>query len=214
MKTDLYNQEGKVVGEVDLPDRLFGRPMERDLVYQVARILAANRRRRVAHAKGRGEVRGGGRKPWPQKGTGRARHGSIRSPLWKGGGVAHGPKKERQFKLKISQKMNQAAIASLLSEKARRNEVRVLEEFKPVQPKTKAAKAILDKFLGTGKKMETAVVLLPESGKEVMRSTRNLRNVKVMSAQNLNVLELLGRRMLIIARDAVPVLENTFKYVH
>ena len=117
MTETLYNQEGKEVGKIDLPEKTFGVRWNADLVHQVVTAQQANARTPIAHAKGRGEVAGGGKKPWKQKGTGRARHGSIRSPLWRHGGKAHGPTKEKVYTQKINQKMRQKALSTVLSKK-------------------------------------------------------------------------------------------------
>lgn len=212
MKISLYNQKAEVTGEVDLPDRLFSQPMNRDLVYQVVRVMRASQRKPFGHVKGRSEVRGGGRKPWPQKGTGQARHGSIRSPLWRGGGVTHGPTKERRLERKVNQKMKQKAIAMVLSEKARRDEVRVLEDIALPEAKTKQAQELLDKFLKIGEKRSTALVLLPGKDEKISRAMRNLPNVKVLPAPNTNVLDLLNKKFVILPKHAIEVLEKTFKY--
>ena len=119
VKIDVYNQEGKVVGDATLPKGIFEVKLNTDLVHQIAVSLSANNRQISAHTKNRGEVSGGGKKPWRQKGTGRARHGSIRSPLWKGGGVTHGPRVERVFEKDIPKKMRRKALFMVLSQKAK-----------------------------------------------------------------------------------------------
>src|SRR3990167_7958338 len=146
MKVKLYNQVAEEVGKTELPDEVFGLKWNADLVHQVVTSQEANRRPTVAHAKGRGEVRGGGRKPWRQKGTGRARHGSIRSPIWKGGGVTHGPLKEKNYKKKINKKMAKKALFAVLSAKARDNEIIVLDDLKFSEPKTRLAAEMFAKF--------------------------------------------------------------------
>ena len=129
MKVSVYNQEGKEVGKVLLPKEIFEVKVNPDLVHQVVVCQMANRRQPIAHTKDRGEVRGGGRKPWSQKGTGRARHGSIRSPLWIGGGVTFGPRKEKIFKKKIPKKMRRKALFMVLSGKAKENLLLVLDKL-------------------------------------------------------------------------------------
>src|SRR5258706_11147552 len=137
MEFPLYNQEAQQVGTIELADGIFGLPLNQDLLYQVVTSQVSNQRQVLAHAKGRSEVRGGGKKPWQQKGTGRARHGSIRSPIWRGGGVTHGPSNERDFSKKINKKMARKALLTVLSAKARDNEIILMDEIAFSQPKTK-----------------------------------------------------------------------------
>ena len=141
MDIQVYNQQGKESGTMELP-KIFELPWNADLVHQVVTSQQANQRVNVAHVKNRGEVRGGGKKPWQQKGTGRARHGSIRSPIWKGGGVTHGPTKERSFKKKINHKMATKALAAVVSAKVRDHELLVLDTLSFVSAKTKEAIAV------------------------------------------------------------------------
>src|SRR5262245_26808838 len=130
METKVYNQQGKETGKLKLPEAVFGLPWNGDLVHQVVVSMQANQREGNAHTKGRGEVRGGGKKPWRQKGTGRARHGSIRSPLWRGGGTTHGPSNERNYEKKINKKMKTKALYTVLSQKNRDGEVVLLDQVK------------------------------------------------------------------------------------
>src|SRR3954468_24273266 len=139
MEFPLYNQEAEKVGTIELADGIFGLAMNQDLLYQVITSQLANKRQVVAHAKGRGEVRGGGKKPWRQKGTGRARHGSIRSPIWVGGGVAHGPRNDKVFARSIPQKMRNKALAMALSKKLADGEVIFVESLDLSSPKTALA---------------------------------------------------------------------------
>ena len=146
MTTDLYDKQGKVIDKVDLPDRLFARSWNPDLVHQALKVQEANKRQLLAHAKTRSEVSGGGKKPWRQKGTGRARHGSTRSPIWVGGGVTHGPLTEKNFTLKISQKMRQGAIFAVLSQRLKEGEVKIVDSFSIDGPRTKIFAGLLKKF--------------------------------------------------------------------
>jgi len=146
MKIISYNQEGKKDKEIILPKEIFEVPMNLDLVHQIVVSQMASKRQIPAHAKDRSEVRGGGKKPWRQKGTGRARHGSIRSPLWKGGGVTFGPTKNRVFKKRIPKKMRRKALLMVLSAKAKNNFLIVLSELKLEKTKTKTISQILKKF--------------------------------------------------------------------
>lgn len=209
MKTNLYNQQGEVIGEVELPDSVFGIRWNADLVHQALRVALANRRRVLAHTKGRGEVRGGGRKPWPQKGTGQARHGSRRSPLWRGGGVTHGPTKERKFALKIPEKMRKKAIAVVLSQKAREGKVVVLDQLSMEEGKTKRAAAFLANFSPTKERQSSALVLLEAHDVMAQRAFRNIPKVKTLPAQDLNILDLLNHNRVFVPQGALTILEKT-----
>ena len=136
MKTDLYNQAGEIINQVELPDQVFGLKINSDLLYQAVMAQLGNSRQVLAHTKGRSEVRGGGKKPWRQKGTGRARHGSIRSPIWKGGGVTFGPTKERNFSKTINKKMKRKALFMALSSKVTDQQLMVFDHLSIEKPKT------------------------------------------------------------------------------
>ena len=205
MKTKLYDMADKVVGEAELPEGVFGVSWKPALVKQVLLAQLANRRRPWAHAKGRGEVRGGGKKPWRQKGTGRARHGSIRSPLWVGGGKAHGPVKERDYSQKINKKMKRAALVSALSKKFSSGQVKVFDRLEVEQPKTK----ILAKALGPlvaarkgGKKFDVLMVATPGNA-GLFRAARNLVKTKVLHPESLNTYDVLNYKHLFIDQRAV-----------
>src|SRR3990167_5785591 len=129
MDITLYNQSGETIGTAQLPENIFAVPMNADVVHQALVTAQANARVAIAHAKGRGEVRGGGKKPWKQKGTGRARHASIRSPIWKGGGVTHGPTKERVFSKKINKKIARKALCMVLSSKVSEGTLRIIDQI-------------------------------------------------------------------------------------
>ncbi len=212
MKTKIYNQNAEEVGEAELPDPIFALPSNPDLVYQAARVALANRRKTLAHAKDRGEVSGGGKKPWPQKGTGRSRHGSIRSPIWKGGGVTHGPKKTKNFSKKLPQKMNQKAIGTILSEKLKREEIIIFDEVSVSGPKTKGAAKLFEKFLKKNKKISRGLFLLPEKDEKLIRSVRNLSYLTVMPVKNVSILDLLNHRFLILTMRGLSLLEERFNF--
>ena len=146
MKIDLFNSDGKVVGDVALPKEIFEVAFNADLVHQVATSLNANKRQISAHTKNRGEVRGGGKKPWRQKGTGRARVGSNRSPIWKGGGITHGPRNDRIFAVEIPKKMRRKALLMVLSEKAKNNTLVVLDKMEFTKPQTKVMAKTMSKL--------------------------------------------------------------------
>jgi large subunit ribosomal protein L4 len=218
MKTILYNQNAEMIGDVDLPDRIFGVAMNTDLVRQVLEAQSANSRQVLAHTKGRGEVHGGGRKPWKQKGTGRARHGSIRSPIWKGGGVTFGPTKERNFSKKINKKMKRNALFMALSSKVKDSELIVLENLKFESPKTKMAAGVfkilsgkMDGYKETKKKRDSILLVMPNQDKMIFRATSNLSFIDTASARNLNVKDVLANKYLVLLKDSLPVIAETFK---
>ncbi len=200
MKANVYNQEGKEVGTMVLPKEIFGAELKSDLVYQVAVSQMANRRKAVAKAKDRGEVRGGGRKPWRQKGTGRARHGSRRSPLWRGGGVTFGPTKDKVFKKKINKKMKRKALLMVLSEKAKNNLIIVLDKLNLPSSKTKALSQIIRKL---PIKEKSCLIILPKTEKNIVVAAKNISRLKVMEAKSLNALDLLSFKCLIMMKEAI-----------
>lgn len=196
----IYNQKGEVKGEMELPKFLQEKwnPL---LVKQVVDAILANARQVLANTKGRGEVRGGGKKPWKQKGTGRARSGSTRSPLWKGGGVTFGPKKERNFSKKINKKMLKKALFSVLSRKAKEGELKLVENFELASPKTKAVKGMMEKIT-EGK---SSLILISKSNKNATLAIRNLKRVKILMPENLNAYELLSAKNVLMDK---PTLEK------
>lgn len=219
MNVKVYNQSGKEAGEMELPE-VFALPWNADLVHQVVTGQMANRRPVVAHAKGRSEVRGGGRKPWRQKGTGRARHGSIRSPIWKGGGVTHGPTKERNFKKKINKKMAARALAMVLSAKVRDREFVVMDQLSISQPKTKEALAVLRNLakiksyadiLGSRPR---ALVLIPNDSRELKRAFRNLPAVEIEIPENVTALDAMNRKYIVAPKAAVETLMKRLSLVN
>jgi len=202
-----YNQKGEVVGETELPKEIFEVPFNSDLVHQVVLVQRTNRRQKIAKTKDRSEVRGGGRKPWRQKGTGRARHGSIRSPLWKGGGVTFGPNLEKVFKRKIPKKMRIKALAMVLSAKAKENLLLVLDKLDFDKPKTKKMAEILNKlFLKDG----SGLVVLSKMNKNLILSIRNISGVSSIQAKDLNVLDLLSHKYVLISESGIKKIKQTF----
>jgi large subunit ribosomal protein L4 len=198
MEAKIYNLQGKEAGTIEVPENIFGLPWNADLVHQVVTSMRANARAGTAHAKTRGEVRGGGRKPWQQKGTGRARHGSIRSPLWKGGGVTHGPRKDKSYAQKINQKMRQKALLVTLSRKFKDGEIIFVDSLSMQEPKAKRAKAALS-ALNINKKKNAALLVIPERHLPTLKSFANFGNVEVEELRNLNPVSLLAKKQLIIA---------------
>jgi len=203
----VYNQEGKEVSELKLNEAIFGLPWNADLIHQAVRVASANQRQVLASTKTRGEVRGGGKKPWRQKGTGRARAGSIRSPLWKGGGVTFGPTSERNFKLAINNKMAKKAVLTALSSKVKDSELVVLDELKLAASKTKEMAKIAANF-----KLKNALLVLPAQSESIKKAGRNLPNLKIINIDNLNILDILKYKHLIFTKDGIEYL--TKKYVN
>lgn len=207
MLVDLYNKTAEVIGQIDLPDRIFGYRWNPDLVHTALQAQQKNARQPLAHTKGRGEVAGGGKKPWRQKHTGRARHGSIRSPIWVGGGVAHGPTKEKKYKVKLNQKMKQAAIFSVLAKKMQDNEIKVIDSLEIEQPKTKLVAGMLKKFFDRRK----SILLIPSpTNKNIYRAISNLPKTKALDPRSLNVLDLLRYKYIFLEKDAVHIINNHY----
>ncbi len=207
MKISVFNQQGEEVGTTLLPKDVFEVKLNRDLVYQVAVSQMANRRKVLANTKDRGEVSGGGRKPWRQKHTGRARHGSIRSPIWRHGGVAMGPTKERVFKKKINKKMKRIALFMVLSEKAKNNLLIIIDGLKLEKVKTKLMTDVLKKFPS---REDNTLILLPEMDKNIILAARNIPNIKVQQVKDINCLDLLSFKYLILLKNSIKTIKETF----
>ena len=234
MNYKVHNQIGEVVKEVKLNPTVFEVKINEPLIHQVAVAQLANARVAIAHTKNKGEVRGGGKKPWRQKGTGRARHGSIRSPLWKGGGVTFGLRNTRNFSQKINKKMKKAALFSCLSDKAKQKTLMLLDKLELTETKTKEfAKIILnlknilnlkEKKTGTvdSKKTKPAekknlkdyslslLVVASENVSRLSKTGRNIPGVKIIGANSLNVVDLLHYKNLLMLEDSLPVIEKTY----
>ena len=211
MEAPIYNAQGKKTGSVDLPENIFGVKWNDSLMHQVVTSMQDNARPTVAHTKGRGEVRGGGKKPWQQKGTGRARHGSIRSPIWKGGGVTHGPRAEKDYSRAIPKKMRSKALFMALSRKFSDNEIIFVDSFGITEPKTAAAKKALialskNRFEKlSSKKKNAALVTFSDPTEAAMKSFRNIGNVSIAAARNLNPVAILGSTYLVIENPEAAV---------
>ncbi len=204
MKTDVYNWQGKKTGTLELPENAFGLSWNADLVHQVVQAMRANERRPYAHAKGRGEVRGGGKKPWRQKGTGRARHGSIRSPIWKGGGVTHGPTKERSFERLLTKKMKLKSLYITLSKKFADGEMLVLDAASMPESKTRQAALALKSlahvsgFERLARKGTHVIVAAEDAG--TVRAFRNIPGVRTLEARNMNTLDLMETKYVLVGK--------------
>jgi large subunit ribosomal protein L4 len=229
MQVSTYTQNGKESGKAELPSEIFDVKMNSDLVHQVVLAQMSNQRQVIAHTKDKSEVRGGGRKPWKQKGTGRARHGSIRSPIWKGGGVTFGPTKDRNFKKKINKKMRRKALFMVLSSKVGDKEMIILDELKIEKPKTKEVVKIIqtpvfaffsDKSTTDKSKVESRkskvknqssiLVALSKKDVDITRAAKNIQKVKIVQAKDLNVLDLLNYKYLMMPREGIETIKTTF----
>ncbi len=207
MEAKVYNKEGKESGTVSLPEKVFGAKWRPDLVHQAVMGMKSNERAGTADAKGRGEVSGGGKKPWRQKGTGRARHGSIRSPIWVGGGVTHGPLSEKNYNRKVSKKMRVEALYSVLSKKLKEGEIFFIDSLAISSGKTKDAdKTVLNLSKISGleplhsSKKKRALATLFESDEKTKKSFRNLAQLQVSSLKNLNPKEALDYKFILIEK--------------
>lgn len=212
MKITIYTKEGKENGTIEAPESIFGLKWNSDLVQQVVMSMESSARTSVAHAKDRSEVRGGGRKPWQQKGTGRARHGSKRSPIWKGGGVTFGPRNDKNYDKKINKKMKTKALFTILSKKALNNELIFVDSISFDQPKTKDAQAIftaLGKVKGyemlAARRKNRAYIAIDENDTLTKKSFANYSNVKTDEVRNLNPLDLLKYKYIVIENPEVSL---------
>ncbi|MFA6537039.1 MAG: 50S ribosomal protein L4 [Patescibacteria group bacterium] len=205
-KAKLYNKLGELTGEIKLNPVIFEVEPNKELIHQAVVTLLANRRQVLAHTKVRGEVRGGGRKPWKQKGTGRARQGSIRSPQWKGGAVIFGPTKDVNFTKKINSKMKKKALFMVLSDKAVNENILAIEAFELKEGKTKEM-IDLTKKMALGKKN---LLVLEKMDKKVVNAARNLVNVEVISANSLNIYDVMNSRTIVFAEGALKKVEEVF----
>ena len=211
MKYDVYNAQGKKSGSVELPENVFGVKWNDSLMHQVVTSMQDNARTPVAHVKGRGQVRGGGRKPWAQKGTGRSRHGSSRSPIWRGGGVTHGPSNQKVFSRVIPQKMRAKALFMALSQKAKDGKIVFVDSFGIDKPSTATAKKALFALSKSGfetlnaSKGNVALIAFSDAKEASTKSFRNISSVELESMANLNPVEVLKYKFLIIENPAAAI---------
>jgi large subunit ribosomal protein L4 len=208
MKVDVYNQKNEKAGTVELPDRIFGVRWNADLVHQALRTQLSNARKPFAHAKDRSEVSGGGRKPWRQKGTGRARHGSNRSPIWAGGGATHGPLKERSYTLKINKKMRQKAFFAVLSRRLKEGEVIIVDDIALKEAKTKDLLAFLKPF--SEKEVHALLIPTKENIANIARAGRNIKTIKGVDPESLNVYDLLRYNHIILDQKAIEMIDRHY----
>jgi large subunit ribosomal protein L4 len=215
LEAKIYNQKGAEAGSITLPAKVFGASWRSDLVHQVVEGMRSNKRAGTADTKDRGEVRGGGRKPWKQKGTGRARHGSSRSPIWVGGGVTHGPLAEKNYKRKISKKMRAQALFSVLSKKLKDKEILFTDSLEMSKINTKSAVEVVKSLAKAGgfkiaTKTPKMLVALFGRNEKTEKSFRNIPSLEIVFLKNLNPLAVLNYRYLLIENpvESVKFLES------
>ena len=204
-KVDVYDVEGKKVKTLELKEEVFGLTPNEAVIHSVLVNYLANQRQGTQSTKTRAEVSGGGRKPWRQKGTGRARQGSIRAPHWVGGGIALGPK-PRSYNYTVNKKEKRLAIKSLLSSKVLENALTVVDHLELKEIKTKEMAKILNNLKVEGK----TVILLPEGNENVQKSARNIEGVKTLRVDTINVYDLLKHKNLVVTEDTVKKLEEVY----
>ncbi|MBI5369599.1 50S ribosomal protein L4 [Candidatus Uhrbacteria bacterium] len=207
-RVTLYNQDGKEVGQIELDASLFDVEIQPALVHEAVIAQTANARAAVAHTKNRGEVAGTGKKPWKQKGTGRARHGSRRSPIWVGGGITFGPRNDRNFSVKLNKKARRKALAMVLSDKVQDGKLIAVEQLKAEAGKTKTLGALLKKLPISTKK---TLILVEPTNRAVSTAARNLQNVTTLPINALNIVDLLKPASLVISKDGIDVLTQLYK---
>jgi len=212
LESKIYSEKGKEVSSIKLPENIFGLNWNADLVHQVVRSMLSDSRVIVAHTKDRGEVRGGGKKPWKQKGLGKARHGSSRSPIWVGGGVSQGPDGLRNYSKKINKKMKAKALFTILSKKFKEGELVFVDKFNFEAPKTKQAIETLGSLSKIdscknilSKKHNSAIIALSEKNQSLEKSFSNVGNVKVDEFRNINPVDLLNFKYLVIENPEVSM---------
>jgi len=207
IQVDVKNLEGKDVDKIEALDSMFGVEWNPELVHQAVVTQQANSRNIIAHAKTRAEVRGGGKKPWKQKGTGRARHGSIRSPLWIGGGATHGPLKEKIYAKKINKKMKQGAIFSALSKQFSEGRVLVIDKI----PSDLKTKVVVGKIKGVISNKESAMFVFANENKTTQKVVRNIPKITWCGPFSLNIVDILRPKKILIEKGAVAQIASHYK---
>jgi large subunit ribosomal protein L4 len=206
MEAKVYNTKGKESGKIELPQDVFGLNWNADLVHQVVTSMLSSARTNIAHTKTRGEVSGGGKKPWQQKGTGRARHGSTRSPLWRHGGITHGPRNDKDYTRKVNKKMRAKALYTILSKKFKDGQVLFVDDISFKAPKTKEAKDVLSSLSKVegfkdilSKRKNSAYVALSSKDVNTEKSFNNFGNLTVDEIRNANPVEILKYKYVVIS---------------
>lgn len=218
MEGVIYNTKGKEAGKISLSEAVFGLKWNADLVHQVVTSMESTARTNVAHTKNRGDVRGGGKKPWQQKGTGRARHGSIRSPLWRKGGVTHGPLKGEVFERKVNKKMKAKALYTILSAKFKKGEILFVDDLSLGAPKTKEAVSVLSSLskvkgfeMLVSKRKNSAYINLADKNVNTEKSFRNMSNLVIDEIRNMNPLDLMKYKYVVISNPEKALPQITEK---
>lgn len=209
-KVNIYNLTGEVVGQEELDAHIFAVELNPEVIQSVVVTQQANSRQVLAHTKTKGEVRGGGIKPWKQKGTGRARAGSIRSPLWKGGGVIFGPRKDRNYAIKINKKAKNKALRMVLSDKAREEKLILLDKLELAEPKTKKIMEIFAKLPCKNKK---SLLSLAKKDEKIVKAAQNLEKIRLCAADSLNVVDLLKNEYFVLDKEALQKVVAVYKKV-
>lgn len=203
----VYNCDGEEIDKMELNPDIFDVAIKAPLIQEAIVAQQANARRAIAHTKIRGEVRGGGKKPWKQKGTGRARHGSIRSPLWRGGAIVFGPRNTRNFSKKINKKVRKKALLMSLTQKARNQAIKVVDDLKLTEIKTKNVAKLISHLDIQNKKI---LLALHYGEQTVIKSARNIPTVKLIAPNSLNVLDILSAEILITTILGIKIIEQTY----
>jgi large subunit ribosomal protein L4 len=210
VKAKVYNSLGEMIEEKELDAKFFGVKVKPEVVQQVVEIQMANSRTVLAHTKGRAEVRGGGKKPWKQKGTGRARHGSSRSPIWVGGGVTFGPTKERNFEKSLNKKVKKLALQMVLADKLNHDRLILIKDLALTEGKTKLLASIIKKLPVTGK---STLIALDVKDEKIFLAARNLVKVNINGVANLNIVDVLKNEYFLLPVSAVEKLVKHYSSV-
>lgn len=208
MKITVYNLQGGKVKEIDLDQRIFSVKVKPEVIQQAVVAQLAGRHQASAHTKNRGEVRGGGKKPWKQKGTGRARQGSIRSPLWRGGGIVGGPTSARNFTKKINKKARRLAMLAVLSDRLAHERITVIQELVMPDSKTKSLVKIFNNLPIKPKKL---LLILGKKSSPVLQAAKNISQLNLLAANSLNIVDLLKSEYLLITESALPVISKVYQ---